>query len=275
MISPTEAPAPSNGRDDRGRFTRSNPGGPGNPFARQVAQLRQVLLDCVTPGDMAAIAHKLLELAKAGNVQAIKLLFSYTMGRPAAAEQPDQLDVQEWQLLQQTASMAAELPEVIATPDPSLPLQLVRAARPAVALDMSRQMSETFRAGEEQEQKRQEQRERRRQEANRLRQSQDQKTPSVNGRNGQAAVVQERVVDPQMQQLLEARAALDSQALRELESAVQDCPPVAQAPPSTIGCNGRRGPAAADEPTEKNEAGLRNCASNHALMGREESGTVP
>src|SRR5207248_10793741 len=36
------------GRDARGRFAPGNPGGPGNPFARRVAELRTALLDMVT-----------------------------------------------------------------------------------------------------------------------------------------------------------------------------------------------------------------------------------
>ena len=35
------------GRDASGRFTRGNKGGPGNPFARQVGQLRKALLQCL------------------------------------------------------------------------------------------------------------------------------------------------------------------------------------------------------------------------------------
>ena len=35
-----QAPAGDNGRDARGRFAPGNAGGPGNPFARRVAELR-------------------------------------------------------------------------------------------------------------------------------------------------------------------------------------------------------------------------------------------
>jgi len=35
----------SDGRDTMGRFAPGNSGGPGNPFARKVASLRQALLD--------------------------------------------------------------------------------------------------------------------------------------------------------------------------------------------------------------------------------------
>src|SRR5438132_11504236 len=83
------------GRDALGRFTRGNAGGPGNPFARQVARLRQVLLDSVTEEDMAVIAGELVVQAKLGDQAAIKLLFQYVVGKPAAVVDPDTLDQQE------------------------------------------------------------------------------------------------------------------------------------------------------------------------------------
>src|SRR6516162_8234307 len=43
---------PPPGRDQRGRFVTGNQRGPGNPFARRVAGLRQVLLDTVTDDDL-------------------------------------------------------------------------------------------------------------------------------------------------------------------------------------------------------------------------------
>ncbi len=43
--SPQDA---DSGRDPNGRFAPGNVGGPGNPFARRVAELRQIMLDCVT-----------------------------------------------------------------------------------------------------------------------------------------------------------------------------------------------------------------------------------
>src|ERR1700736_3300789 len=59
-----ESQANAGGHDALGRFTRGNAGGPGNPFARQVARLRQVLLDSVTEEDMANIAGQLVVQAK-------------------------------------------------------------------------------------------------------------------------------------------------------------------------------------------------------------------
>src|SRR5438093_11640077 len=89
------AQTPANGHDAKGRFTRGNPGGPGNPFARQVAQLRQVILNRLTEEDLLAITEALLAKAKEGSVGAAKLLLAYALGKPASAPDPDRLDGQE------------------------------------------------------------------------------------------------------------------------------------------------------------------------------------
>ena len=42
-------------RDASGKFAQGNPGGPGNPHAKRVGELRTALLDAVTPEDMRAV----------------------------------------------------------------------------------------------------------------------------------------------------------------------------------------------------------------------------
>src|SRR5262245_6812004 len=69
-------------RDSRGRFMPKNPGGPGNPFARQVAALRQAVLNAVTPADIQTVIRKLIELAAAGSLPAARLLLGYAIGKP-------------------------------------------------------------------------------------------------------------------------------------------------------------------------------------------------
>ena len=125
--------AASSGRDANGRFVKGNAGGPGNPFGRQVAALRQALLDAVTPEDIDAIALTLIEFAKGGDVQAAKLLLAYAIGKPAAASDPDQVDVQEWQCLKAEASMMSDLPDLVTQPGPDLPLRAVRGIRPLMS----------------------------------------------------------------------------------------------------------------------------------------------
>jgi hypothetical protein len=87
--------AAEGGRDGHGRFADGNGGGPGNPFAGQVAALRSALLAAVTAQDMAEIAQALVRRAKEGHVTAAKLLLAYTLGKPAAPAGPGALDRQE------------------------------------------------------------------------------------------------------------------------------------------------------------------------------------
>src|SRR5207253_7977842 len=67
---PTESAAqtPTSGHDAKGRFTYGNKGGPGNPFARQVAALRKVILNRLNEEDLLAITEALLAKAKQGSV---------------------------------------------------------------------------------------------------------------------------------------------------------------------------------------------------------------
>jgi hypothetical protein len=87
--TPGAKPRPAgDGRDSHGRFAEGNGGGPGNPFARQVAGLRAALLAAVTEQDMAEVAQALVRRAKEGDVSAVKLLLSYTLGKPTASSGP-------------------------------------------------------------------------------------------------------------------------------------------------------------------------------------------
>ncbi len=103
----TQQTGEGNGRDALGRFTSGNVGGPGNPFARRVARLRQVLIDSVTEEEMAIIAGQLVVQAKLGDQAAIKLLFQYVLGKPAAVVDPDALDQQEMELYQRNPPLGA------------------------------------------------------------------------------------------------------------------------------------------------------------------------
>ncbi len=131
-----ERGSPASGRDSRGRFTRGNAGGPGNPFGRYAAGLRRVLVHSVTAEDMHAIARKLVEQSLAGNHAAVKLLLSYTLGKPEPQVNPDRVDFNEWQCYQDAARIFAQLPEMAKTPSPELALTWLRAMLPAMARDM-------------------------------------------------------------------------------------------------------------------------------------------
>src|SRR5262249_230197 len=81
------------GREGKGGFTKGKKGGPGNPYARQVARLRKTLVNFVTEEDMKHIAFVLKMKAESGDITAIKLLFQYVLGKPTEAIDPDRLDV--------------------------------------------------------------------------------------------------------------------------------------------------------------------------------------
>ena len=98
----TEQAAPNQGqaqRDDKGRFGKGNRGGPGNPFARQTAKLRQAALQAVSDDDIHEIVEALKVKAKKGDVAASKLLLSYTIGKPTTAPDPDTLNQHEFQTI--------------------------------------------------------------------------------------------------------------------------------------------------------------------------------
>lgn len=77
-----------------GKFAAGNPGGPGNPHAGQVARLRSAMLEAVTLDDMRAVARKLVEMALQGDLKAVDLLLTRTLGKadsgPVVAVQMNQ-----------------------------------------------------------------------------------------------------------------------------------------------------------------------------------------
>jgi hypothetical protein len=91
----SSAASPSNnGHDNRGRFSRGNPGGPGNPFAGSVAKLRKAALEVVTPEEIQGVFRVLLLKAQTGHLPSVKLLLAYTIGQPAATVDPDEVEEQ-------------------------------------------------------------------------------------------------------------------------------------------------------------------------------------
>jgi hypothetical protein len=134
-----EAPPPS-GRDARGRFAKNNPGGPGNPFGRRLAALRQALLAAASDEDIRAIATRLLREAQTGDPLSVRLLFLYTLGRPAAVVDPDTLDLQEWQAYQQGLVRPEELTALMQRLPPELVVGLVRILLPCLGRAFRRQL---------------------------------------------------------------------------------------------------------------------------------------
>ena len=90
------SPNGGNGRYAGGRFTKGNPGGPGNPFARRVSRLRSLIVEELADGDLQAIVRKMIADAKDGDKAAAKLLLSYGIGKPTDPVcQPDHVEAHE------------------------------------------------------------------------------------------------------------------------------------------------------------------------------------
>ena len=148
QTQPTDTPQaqarPQVKRDANGRFAIGNDGGPGNPFARQTAALHSAFLQRATPQDMKAIADKLIEQAKAGNVVAAKLVLQYTIGKPAPAVQPDKLDAEEWEHTKTTAWKPLRELQMGMGPGLEFPLMMARTSRPGFTRDQARMFYEAM-----------------------------------------------------------------------------------------------------------------------------------
>src|SRR5262249_47350646 len=102
------------------------------------------LLERLTQEKREAIADKLIAMAADGNIQAIKLLYAYTIGKPTAAPDPDQLDVQEWSHWKSTANLMFDLPTMLRCMMPEVLLELVRRTRPIGSADLAKTMGQAM-----------------------------------------------------------------------------------------------------------------------------------
>jgi hypothetical protein len=138
MSTPTPTPEPTpaatpdtaTGRDATGRFARGNPGGPGNPFYRRLAECRRAVHRAFTPEDVTSLLGVMLQRGRNGDVAAARVFLEYVVGKPVKAPEPDEEDLHEWQLQRQTP----RLPDVL-----ELASQGIEAGR---ASQVSREMVE-------------------------------------------------------------------------------------------------------------------------------------
>jgi hypothetical protein len=128
--APTEERPPAGGRDERGRFTKDNRFGPGNPFARRTAAFRRAIAAAVTEETIAAVIAKLAERALAGDVAAITLFLAYTVGKPGPAVNPDTLDLDELRQYEQELLPGPTLGAIMTSPAPEVFLESARIMRP-------------------------------------------------------------------------------------------------------------------------------------------------
>ncbi len=138
--------ADDTGRNAQGRFLPGNLGGPGNPYARRVAELRRVMLECVTAQEMEIIVGELLVQAKNGKLGAIKLLFQYVLGKPPATVNPDTLDLEEVDLFRRSPT-AAEATDTLGNRLPPGPVaEVLRFTMPCVGDRFRQELGEGLQA---------------------------------------------------------------------------------------------------------------------------------
>jgi hypothetical protein len=93
---PLAAPEARETHDDRGRFAKGNPGGPGNPYVRKVAALRHALLEALeAEGGVRRVVAGLLRQLEKGDLAACELLLRWTLGEPVRVADPDSADRDE------------------------------------------------------------------------------------------------------------------------------------------------------------------------------------
>jgi hypothetical protein len=127
--SKKSGPGTNGQRDAYGRFQAGNPGGVGNPYARQVAMLRRELMQRTRPEEIREIGDKLIVLAKEGNVQAAKVVFSYTLGLPTPAPEPDRVAVDEMTLFNEELALQSSLAAQLKNPGLDVSLRHIRSRR--------------------------------------------------------------------------------------------------------------------------------------------------
>lgn len=129
-------------RDTRGRFARGNKGGPGNPWARKIAALRQAMLNIVKPEDLQAIIARLVLEAQQGDLAAARLVLHYTVGKPAESVDPDTLDLHEWSLFQQLPVSNEALQSLLGPLQVPLACLQVRTVLPLVQDSVAQQLAQ-------------------------------------------------------------------------------------------------------------------------------------
>jgi hypothetical protein len=98
FMSTTSETPNTTGREPNGRFAKGNHASHGNPFARQVAELRRLVLKKMSPENLEKLIDKLYEDALQGDKAAARLLLQYSLGQPSSYVDPDTMDRHEWEM---------------------------------------------------------------------------------------------------------------------------------------------------------------------------------
>lgn len=87
--TPPSSTANTDERDGAGRFKPGNKVAVGNAGPSKAGQYRKAFQEAVTLEDMKAVATKVLESAKKGDIQAARFIADYTLGKPQPVEVTD------------------------------------------------------------------------------------------------------------------------------------------------------------------------------------------
>src|SRR5687767_14102980 len=79
--------------DDKGHFRKGNPGSPGNPNIRKMAEYIGAIREAVTGDDLKQVMSMLLKKAKEGDMIAAKTLLDRVAGKAGVAKQDDPLKI--------------------------------------------------------------------------------------------------------------------------------------------------------------------------------------
>jgi len=153
------APLPGKNHDAKGRFLPGNPGGPGNPFARQTASSLRAIREAFTEERLKEVAEMVYRKARGGDLAAAKIMFSYAGGRPAPAPEPDRLDVDEWKLSQQGAIDGPAMKTVMQRMPAECANVVLRAAMPHIGESMMDTLGRGIKAVDSKEARRKERKE--------------------------------------------------------------------------------------------------------------------
>jgi hypothetical protein len=152
-----ETPHPKD-RDEHGRFVKGNSGGPGNPFARRTAALRQAFSEAISEDDLKTLAKRLLVQAQNGDVAAAKLVLAYAIGKPVDPVNPDTLDIEELQLFNQFPLSAPDFQRIINNVPVGFTCQLLRILVQNAEHQAKLRMAEKFDQDTKKEERRQKRR---------------------------------------------------------------------------------------------------------------------
>jgi hypothetical protein len=105
-----------------------------------MAKLRSTLLECLTEERVKVLGEKLFAAAAAGDWVACELLFKYCLGKPAAAVNPDTLDLDEFRQLIGGPSLPQLLFAMTQSCSPTPAIELARGFQAADARTLERQV---------------------------------------------------------------------------------------------------------------------------------------